>query len=247
MCRIIYVLFLPSKNASAQVRPGWNFQGTRLLDPRAARDLSAFPNPPWLHGGFQGSRPRLLVLKDVLFSFRPEESCWWNLLELGGGRYSIPRAIPYPLFPWNLTGRGSLISEAQRIHVAKPALTLTHSCWFLGACGTVTGNCESGGWHAYFTWPDRDGWLLISSLLEAAEEKEVYMRIPHPHLSFCFQPCCWGNRSCMNHILTKLDFGDGHGAQDASCEGGGQKYALSQLTELFQRKFNLFIPKVEVF
>jgi hypothetical protein len=49
----------------------------------------------------------------------------------------------------------------------------------------------------------------------------------------------------MSHILTKLDFGDGHGAQDASCEGGGQN--LSQLTELFQRKFNLFIPKVEVF
>ena len=43
----------------------------------------------------------------------------------------------------------------------------------------------------------------------------------------------------MNHILTKLDFGDGHGAQDASCEGGGQKYALSQLTELFQRKIQL--------
>ena len=83
------------------------------------------------------------MLKDVLFSFRPEESCWWNLLELGGGRYSIPGAIPYPLFSVE-SDRGSLISEAQRIHVAKPALTLTHSCWFLGACGTVTGNCERG-------------------------------------------------------------------------------------------------------
>ena len=126
--------------------PGWNFQGTRLLDPRAARDLSAFPNPPWLHGGFQGSRPRLLVLKDVLFSFRPEESCWWNLLELGGGRYSIPGAIPYPLFSVE-SDRGSLISEAQRIHVAKPALTLTHSCWFLALVvrspEIVRGGCQA--------------------------------------------------------------------------------------------------------